>query len=164
MASQMVENCHDYATPIQPGVDCAPLFDFEFPVLVEDGRALTISWNSQDNLEQVAVLFAQEHGIHSEELATIEAFLKHATDRSRTSEQKTDQESHDAEQEDPDLKDAQEQFKAMDLSPFDDVMQQEGSDLKDAQEQLKEMGLGDGEVLMELLKRNGGGVQRVIDE
>lgn len=164
MTSQMVENWDDYATPIQPVVDYTPPFDFEFPVVVEDGRTLTISWNSEDNLEHVAVLFAQEHGIRSEELATIEAFLKHATGSSRDSEQKTNWESPDAEQEDPDLKDAQEQFKAMDLSPVDDVMQQEDSDLEDAQKQLEEMGLGGGEVLMELLKQNGGSVQRVIDE
>jgi len=42
--------------------------------------------------------------------------------------------------------------------------EQEDSDLKDAQKQLEEMGLGDGEVLLELLKSHGGSVQRVIEE
>merc|ERR1719183_1864546 len=54
-------------------------FDFTFPVVVEDGRCLTISWNRADDIEQVAACFANEHGIPLDELPTIKGFLEHAT-------------------------------------------------------------------------------------
>merc|ERR1712072_39092 len=115
------------------------VFDFTFPVVVEDGRRLTISWNREDDIEQVALQFANEHGISPEELPTIKGFVEHATCMSEFSSAKESE------------------------SDVDCVEQSEG-DLKDAQKQLEEMGLGDGEVLLELLKSHGGSVQRVVEE
>jgi hypothetical protein len=63
--------------------------DFVFPVQVEDGRQLTIAWNKADDLEQVAFTFASQHGIPSEELPTIQAFLETATVRNASSEEST---------------------------------------------------------------------------
>jgi len=53
-------------------------FDFSFPVVVEDGRSLTISWNRVDDPDQVAELFVQQHNIPHDEVETIKAFLEHA--------------------------------------------------------------------------------------
>lgn len=121
--------------------------DLAFPVIVEDGRRLTISWNKGDDLETVAALFAEEHGIRAEELATIKAFLAQATSMSEGSKKDTS-EAHVAvgDQRDSDPKD---------------------SDLTEAQKQLEEMGLGDvlGQgVLLELLNSHGGSIERVIEE
>jgi len=115
------------------------VFDFTFPVVVEDGRRLTISWNREDDIEQVALQFADEHGIPAEELPTIKGFVEHATCMSEFSSAKESE------------------------SDVGCVEQSEG-DLKDAQKQLEEMGLGHGEVLLELLKIHGGSVQRVVEE
>merc|ERR1711970_1461993 len=111
------------------------VFDSTFPVVVEDGRRLTISWNREDDIEQVALQFANEHGIPPEELPTIKGFLDHATAM---------------------CEDAQKEKKGEE--------QKEDADLKRAQKQLEEMGFGDGEVLLELLKSHGGSVQRVIEK
>jgi hypothetical protein len=51
--------------------------DFKFPVVVEDGRHLTISWNLVDDLESVASCFANKHSIPSAELPSIKCFLEH---------------------------------------------------------------------------------------
>jgi len=53
-------------------------FDMSFPVVVEDGRRLTISWNRPDDPQQVAESFAQQHGIMAVELDTIVAFVRQA--------------------------------------------------------------------------------------
>jgi len=108
-----------------------PCFDFTFPVVVEDGRNLTISWNRVDDADQVAASFAHQHSIPHEEIATIKAFLLDAVAMLQAGKEKEDGGE---------------------------------TDLKDAQKQLAEMGLGDGEVLLDLLKRHGGSVQRVIEE
>merc|ERR1712232_569171 len=50
-----------------------------FPVVVEDGRQLTIEWNCNDDPFEVAQSFAVSHGIPSEELPTIVAFIEHAS-------------------------------------------------------------------------------------
>lgn len=49
-----------------------------FPVVVEDGRMLNISWNKGDDHQAVAVSFAAQHGIGDGELPTILHFLAHA--------------------------------------------------------------------------------------
>jgi hypothetical protein len=120
----------------QDNAECR--FDFTFPVVVEDGRKLTISWNVADDLAQVAVAFAKAHGIPAEEIPTIKAFLEHVVTMSKAKNEE------EAEQ---------------DLASGD----QEAVDLEEALKQLEEMGLGDGEVLMELLKSYGGSVERVIE-
>lgn len=122
--------------------DKKPLFEFTFPVEVEDGRRLTISWNRSDNLEQVAADFANEYGIASDELPTIKAFLEHATSTLGPKCIDSDNEAQ------PTL-------------PCTELVE---SDFTEAQKQLEEMGLGHGEVLLELLKSHGGSVQRVIEE
>jgi len=124
----------DTAEAVQKGADEVH-FDFTFPVVIEDGRRLTISWNRADNIERVAERFANEHGIPPEELPTIKGFLDHATAM---------------------CKGAQKEKKGEE--------QKEDADLKRAQKQLEEMGFGDGEVLLELLKSHGGSVQRVIEK
>jgi len=120
-----------------PAVDTEPHFDFTFPVVVQDGRRLTISWNRTDDLDQIATTFADAHDIIPEELPTIKAFLEHARNMCEGSKVKDDSPT--------------------DASPANE-------DLKDAQKQLEEMGLGDGEVLLEMLKSHGGSVQRVIED
>jgi len=55
-----------------------PSFDFSFPVVVEDGRHLIISWNHGDDPQQVATSFTTEHGIPMEEVPTIVAFVQEA--------------------------------------------------------------------------------------
>jgi len=55
-----------------------PRYDLTFPVEVEDGRRLTISWNREDVPEHVAETFAQAHNIPLPEVATIVAFVRHA--------------------------------------------------------------------------------------
>lgn len=52
-----------------------PPFDLTFPVEVEDGRRMEIGWNRGDDLEQVALSFAEQHGILPHELEVIIAFL-----------------------------------------------------------------------------------------
>jgi len=49
-----------------------------FPVVVEDGRQLTIEWDSNDDPHEAAESFAVSHGILPEELPTIVAFIEHA--------------------------------------------------------------------------------------
>lgn len=118
-------------------------FDFTFPVTIEDGRRVTISWNKGDDLEKVASLFAEEHAIPPEELTTIKAFLAQATNMSEGSKEGTNE---------PNVAVGE---------------QKEEFDLTEAQKQLEEMGLGDvlGQgVLLELLNSHGGSVERVIDE
>lgn len=61
------EGCSNMAAP-----------DFSFPVELGDGRKLTISWNKSDSLEKVAVDFAAQHQIASDELPTIAGFMQHA--------------------------------------------------------------------------------------
>mmetsp|Transcript_47678 Transcript_47678/g.102087 ORF Transcript_47678/g.102087 Transcript_47678/m.102087 type:complete len:604 (-) Transcript_47678:172-1983(-) len=58
-----------------------PSFDFSFPVVMEDGRRLTISWNYGQEPLQVATSFICEHGIPNEEMPTIIAFIEHATEK-----------------------------------------------------------------------------------
>merc|ERR1712176_1206961 len=50
----------------------------KFPVLVGDGRQLTIEWDCGADPHQVAYSFAQAHGIQPDELPTIVAFVEHA--------------------------------------------------------------------------------------
>jgi len=117
-------------------------FDFAFPVVVEDGRRLTIAWNKLDDLQQVAEGFMLEHSIPPEEFPTIKGFLEHATTTfgvASQSEEVATSESVAKENE------------------------EEGEVLNQATLQLAEMGLGDLEVLRELLKQQGGSVQKVIE-
>lgn len=60
-----------------------PIFDVTFPVEVGDGRSLTISWNHGDDAHDVARKFADEHGIFSDEIQVIEAFVHQAADLAR---------------------------------------------------------------------------------
>lgn len=53
--------------------------DFNFPVEVADGRQLRISWNQGDKLDEVAVQFAAQHHIGSDEVPAIIGFLQHAS-------------------------------------------------------------------------------------
>merc|ERR1711971_240084 len=50
----------------------------KFPVVVGDGRQLTIEWDCGADPHQVAHSFAQAHGIQPDELPTIVAFVEHA--------------------------------------------------------------------------------------
>lgn len=52
----------DHAKSVQQCSD--DVFDFTFPVAVEDGRRLTISWNRADDPEQVAMLFLRSMASH----------------------------------------------------------------------------------------------------
>merc|ERR1712110_473156 len=51
---------------------------FAFPVVVEDGRELTIEWDSNEDPFEAAQIFAVSHGIVPEELQKIVAFIEHA--------------------------------------------------------------------------------------
>jgi len=116
--------------------------DFTFPVQVEDGRRLHIAWNKTDDLEQVAHSFAHEHHIPQEELPTIKAFLEHATAMSGDVGEKSE------------------------ATPTGRSKQDEDEEtLNQAKIQLEAMGFGfgDSDVLLELLKSNGGSVQKVIE-
>jgi len=121
--------------------------DLTFPVIVEDGRRLTISWNKGDDLGEVAALFAEEHDIPPEELTTIKAFLAQATTMSEGSKEQT----------------SEPKVAGGELRDSDPKL----SDPTDAQKQLEEMGLGDAlgrGVLLELLNSHGGSIERVIEE
>merc|ERR1712217_963167 len=63
----------------------------KFPVVVGDGRKLTIEWECGTDPQQVALAFAQAHGIHPDELPTIEAFVEHAESLARMESQGTSQ-------------------------------------------------------------------------
>jgi hypothetical protein len=65
----------DDQKPLEP----KPSFDLSFPVVVEDGRRLTIAWKKTHSPQQVAESFAAQHGIPAEEVPTICAFVGHAT-------------------------------------------------------------------------------------
>jgi len=62
----------------QPLEEAKELRNFAFPVVVGDGRRLTIEWREGDEPVQVAWNFAAQHGISDEELPTIIAFVEHA--------------------------------------------------------------------------------------
>jgi len=121
--------------------------DLAFPVIVEDGRRLTISWNNGDDLDSVAALFAEAHGIPAEELSFIKAFLAQATTMSAGCKAETSEPNA-----------------AVEEQRHSD---QKDSDLTEAKKQLEEMGfvdvLGQGS-LLELLTTHGGSIERVIDE
>eukprot|EP00668_Euglena_longa_P029892 GGOE01037272.1.p1 GENE.GGOE01037272.1~~GGOE01037272.1.p1 ORF type:complete len:670 (-),score=161.46 GGOE01037272.1:148-2136(-) len=51
-------------------------FDFTYPVEVADGRRLQLQWNRVDHAPTVAMAFALQHGIPSEELPDIIAFIQ----------------------------------------------------------------------------------------
>jgi len=148
-------------------------FDFTFPVVVEDGRQLTISWNKVDDIDQVAMCFANVHGIPLEELPTIKGFLEHATRMCEAAQKK----KADEEQKETDLTQAQKQVEEMGFINVEDDTKmceaaqkkkvdekQKEADLEQAQKHLEEMGFGDGEILLELLKNNGGSMQRVLEQ
>jgi len=121
--------------------------DLAFPVIVEDGRRLTISWNNGDDLDSVAALFAEAHGIPAEELSTIKAFLAQATTMSAGCKAETSEPNA-----------------AVEEQRHSD---QKDSDLTEAKKQLEEMGfvdvLGQGS-LLELITSHGGSIERVIEE
>jgi len=121
--------------------------DFAFPAIVEDGRRLTISWNNGDDLDSVAALFAEAHGIPAEELSFIKAFLAQATTMSAGCKAETSEPNA-----------------AVEEQRHSD---QKDSDLTEAKKQLEEMGfvdvLGQGS-LLELITSHGGSIERVIEE
>jgi len=53
--------------------------DLSFPVMVNNGRLLTLSWSRGDDPQQVAQAFALRHGILAQELPTILAFMDSVT-------------------------------------------------------------------------------------
>lgn len=168
-------------TTIAQGEPHEQKFDMSFPVVVEDGRRLTISWDKADEPQEVAHNFALEHGIAPDELSNIHAFVEKAN--AMCGETATTQE-------DKEMKNATEQLEKLDIGAVDSEVKHEHDDLKKdeaafAQKQqdldhdskkevhdddlkkiaahLEEMGLGNPDVLLELLKSNGGSVQRTLE-
>merc|ERR1712151_691255 len=91
-------------------------FDFTFPVVVEDGRNLTIRWNKIDDRQQVAQNFALQHGIPEEEVSTINAFMDHASSMcGETDESIEVVATKETSAEDEAMKDAMDQFEMLDL-------------------------------------------------
>merc|ERR1711953_1553924 len=69
-----------------------------FPVVVEDGRRLNISWNIGDDHQAVAASFAAQHGIGVGELPTILHFLVHAEQHAQASAKHAEQHAQAASQ------------------------------------------------------------------
>jgi len=123
--------------------------DFQFPVVVEDGRRLKIEWNRNDEPHMIAERFASEHGIPAEEIPAIIDFVGHATalhasvtDQKLKEEPKQDQPKDDAKEPERTSNDSEE--------------------LEHVIKRLEEMGLGNAEMLHEFVKDSGGDVQKVI--
>ena len=52
------------------------IFDYDYPVAVEDGRNLRIQWNHDDNEQEVSLAFANKYDIPSDELPSIYEFVQ----------------------------------------------------------------------------------------
>lgn len=94
-------------------------FDMSFPVVVEDGRRLTIEWNSADEPQKVAQSFALDHGIAADELSSILAFVQKANAMCGEN-RKT--------QDDQEMKNASEQFGKFDVGVADPDMKHQDAD------------------------------------
>eukprot|EP00930_Biecheleria_cincta_P018677 TRINITY_DN1445_c1_g2_i4.p1 TRINITY_DN1445_c1_g2~~TRINITY_DN1445_c1_g2_i4.p1 ORF type:complete len:739 (-),score=183.70 TRINITY_DN1445_c1_g2_i4:73-2289(-) len=58
---------------------CSPEEDtlqFSFPIMLDDGRELRMHWQSRDDLNEVALAFAKQHGIPEEMLPDVVNFAK----------------------------------------------------------------------------------------
>jgi len=58
---------------------CAPeeeALRFSFPIMLDDGRELCMHWQSRDDLDEVAVAFAKQHGIPEEMVPELVNFAK----------------------------------------------------------------------------------------
>jgi len=131
-----------------------PAAHLKFPVVVGDGRQLTIEWDHGADPQQVALTFAQAHGIHSDELPTIVAFVEHAESLTRTESQGSLQEASASPS----------NSKEKDELGLEDQVSKMG--LQDEDENVKtlvDMGLGDAECMREILRANDNNVQKVVE-
>eukprot|EP00928_Gymnodinium_smaydae_P100382 TRINITY_DN9833_c0_g2_i1.p1 TRINITY_DN9833_c0_g2~~TRINITY_DN9833_c0_g2_i1.p1 ORF type:complete len:571 (-),score=95.41 TRINITY_DN9833_c0_g2_i1:55-1767(-) len=135
------------ATAPEPAVSevAAQQYDFTFPVEVEDGRRLTISWNRGDCAQDVASAFAHQHGIPPEELTTIVAFV-HTANASVAVNSSGSSNACSPPQTDS----------KTDSSEFESYIVAQAKKLED-------MGLGSMDVLVELLRNNEGSAGKVVE-
>jgi len=158
-----------------------PRFDLTFPVEVEDGRSLVISWNQGDEPLQVAMSFAHEHGIPIDEIPTIISFVEHVNGvkpaqaevgAARSSQEESPAMRPAAEEEDagaaqPEaMRLAAEEEDAM--SAEDNAARAEAEQKRASEEdqklaQLASMGFGSADDLACLLRECGGDIQKVIE-
>lgn len=140
-----------------------PHFDFSFPVEVEDGRRLVISWNQGDEPLQVAASFVREHGIPIEEIPTIISFVEQAVKLSQA-KAGAEEESRSA------TRPAAEEKNAM--AAEDDAARAEAEQKSAKEEEMSEdsklaelasMGFGGADDIVGLLRDCGGDMQKVID-
>jgi len=151
-----------------------PRFDLSFPVEVEDGRRLVISWNQGDDPLQVANSFAHENYIPMDEIPTIIAFVEHAMSSCVVKQLQAEGAAGSArssEEESPAMRPAAEEKDAM--AAEDDAARAEAEQKSASEEKRDEenklallacMGFGaSAEDLACLLRGCGGDVQKVIE-
>jgi hypothetical protein len=136
------------SAPEEGATEVQQALDMEFPVEVADGRQLNIGWNHGDDPRMVAEGFAAKHHILPDEVPTIEAFVQEATMLHVKATETSTTPDHKADE----LKQSQQQPEA------------EEDDLAKTAAHLAEAGLGSAEVLLQLLRANGGSVQRTLEE
>jgi len=170
-----------------------PRFDMTFPVEVGDGRCLSISWNHGDDPHCVAQGFADEHGICTDEISTIKAFVQQATALSNEDVKTTSAPTATATAELKNVEveaseevaiaaDEQLEDKSNDApNDSDDALKPKNdaegfelvetvaksdvdSDLLKTAAHLADAGLGSVDVLLDLLKAHNGSVQRTLED
>merc|ERR1712070_723542 len=142
--------------PISQATTAVEKFEFCFPVEIADGRRATISWNTGDDVSKVVNDFAHEHGIMQDELPAIQAFVEHANAVHQQASTEATPEKLDEACFEADL-DAEATTKYEEPAPAED------DGLVKSAQHLQEMGLGSADVILELLKANGGSVQRTLE-
>jgi len=142
--------------PISQATTAIEKFEFCFPVEIADGRRATISWNAGDDVSKVVNDFAHEHGIMQDELPAIQAFVEHANAVHQQATTEATPEKLDEACFEADL-DAKATTKYEEPAPAED------DELVKSAQHLQEMGLGSADVILELLKANGGSVQRTLE-
>lgn len=145
---------------------------FTFPVHLEDGRQLTISWRKGDDHHMVAKNFAAEHGIMDDEFPVILSFLAHAEQHIAAVTAAAAQEaaSTTSDQLHADQHAAavaahhnQHEPAAMDTSPIPDAPVYTFQDNGQLQS-LEAMGFADQDLNVQLLNAHDGNLERVLEQ
>eukprot|EP00419_Tripos_fusus_P008879 CAMPEP_0172657784 /NCGR_PEP_ID=MMETSP1074-20121228/2328_1 /TAXON_ID=2916 /ORGANISM="Ceratium fusus, Strain PA161109" /LENGTH=673 /DNA_ID=CAMNT_0013472947 /DNA_START=73 /DNA_END=2094 /DNA_ORIENTATION=+ len=145
---------------------------FTFPVHLEDGRQLTISWRKGDDHHMVAKNFAAEHGIMDDEFPVILSFLAHAEQHIAAVTAAAAQEaaSTTSDQLHADQHAAavaahhnQHEPAAMDTSPIPDAPVYTFQDNGQLQS-LEAMGFADQHLNVQLLNAHDGNLERVLEQ
>merc|ERR1712083_18563 len=100
---------------------CAPEDDtlhFSFPIMLDDGRELRMRWQSKDDLNEVALAFAKEHGIPEEMVPEVVNFAKQLQSSAKDAPVK--QATHENEK--PDLNPLLQQLKDMGFANLTDAV------------------------------------------